>query len=370
MRRFAFLVIISSIAVSCERTADTSQESKMSSSIEQSIIIDSIISLQSKLDSLSSLNLEKLKALRIKELRSIEYTHMHFTPVPDEFNWYRNHGARVETAVYDGPDSTSKQIDMIQAGTYLKIIGNRENRIQVLYRGTKMGYIDLGSIYEYRIMDYQRQLEFLAYTSKSEPYPEREISIEVRNRSDRKLLTTKRFPFGLHGWRVYRIMTTLKDVDLLFNLVYFRESCPGTEIQNFWAYRNTEFDLINSSMATGEGGEYSYESMYFPVKFNDGKVLHLLNGSLQQVINPVTGELNSLGVPDSLDLDPENTVISKWESLSSVLDEDHRPIESDSGNSILVSKYEGRRYFSWNGDSLKLEHEVVDSSRFYSTEMY
>jgi len=122
----------------------------------------------------------------------------------------------------------------------------------------------------------------------------------------------------------------------------FREACPGGG--------STTLISINKDGKLTKIISYSYDTMgnskiYFPLKFESGNILLVLNGNINQIFDSYKGKMNVYEYPKNLGIPIEQLIIkSNVEFAGDIegLSEDEIEIKSSQTN-----------FYQWNGTELK-----------------
>ena len=317
-------------------------------------LMDSIQGLHLQIDSLNQLTETKLAGIKVRSMADIERTEFLFAH-PNELAAYRqpSYGVAVPWArIYDSRDSNAVLIDSLPFRTYLPRVSTDRQTYAVEYGNGKKGFLHPTDIYEYKVYAYEHHLEFLAGFSKATPYSKREVTIQVVSSKDRKQIISRHtLPLTLPYFHIKRAACALKGVDVLLVYSSNNASCPGTTKQIFLAFQQGKLKEITSTFSMGEEGDYNYQKIYFPARFENGKVVMLQDGNLQNIFNYVTGELNTFTVPEEIDIPLDDLVIVESESAHTEFDEDGRPVVDEKGNYALV-KSGGITYYRWDGNKL------------------
>ena len=119
----------------------------------------------------------------------------------------------------------------------------------------------------------------------------------------------------------------------------FRESCPGTSTTTFISVNNEGgLKKITSSYSR----ETSNTTIYFPLKFESGKILLVAGGDVNGIFNYYSGELNTFDYPKEFKV-PINEIIVEIKSEYSGTLEIPEEAEEISRDTI---------YYRWNGTEL------------------
>ena len=132
----------------------------------------------------------------------------------------------------------------------------------------------------------------------------------------------------------------------------FTQSCPSATYNEFIEFDKGKFTFITSDMASGEGNQYNAETVYFPLRFSNGKVLLVAHGDWENIFNYDNATLNTIDYPKTIGVPIENLIAITEEHTEEVLDANREPIMEDEYNNKVKLIKSKPRYYRWDGKSL------------------
>lgn len=158
----------------------------------------------------------------------------------------------------------------------------------------------------------------------------------------------------MHGFRLnISVFNGLKGGGQLIRYETFRESCPGANLNELILLKNGKFHALLSAFATGEMGEYEAETIYYPMKFDNGKVLLVANADLENIFNLSTAELNVFEYNEDIGIPIEELVVRVKRYSETIMDENGEPKMDAQDIDYLVNDIvDEPEFFRWDGEKL------------------
>jgi hypothetical protein len=181
-------------------------------------------------------------------------------------------------------------------------------------------------------------------------------TVELRSFDENKKYSIKdTFTFQelMQGYEIQFIpFNGLKNSGQIIRYRTFRTSCPGAEHNEFVIYSQNGFTKLLSAISIGEDETFDKETIYLPLKFDNGKILLVANGDLKNIFNVQTTELNVLPYPKKLKVPIEQLIIKTKEYTETILNSKEEPIvENKDKEKVRVIK-EKPKYYKWDGTLL------------------
>jgi hypothetical protein len=132
----------------------------------------------------------------------------------------------------------------------------------------------------------------------------------------------------------------------------FTQSCPSATYNEFIVIDNGQFTFITADMSSGEANIYDMETVYYPLRFSNGKVLLVAGGDWEHIFNYDNATLNTFDYPKGIGVPIENLIVITKEHTEEVLDANGEPIMEDEYNYKVKVVKEKTRYFKWDGKKL------------------
>lgn len=194
---------------------------------------------------------------------------------------------------------------------------------------------------------------FRSYQHESDYYIDYLIWIENRHTDNAALKIVKSYDnytypdtFTMKGFASFIEVKpvyfgiALKNVKKMFEVKSFMASCPGTSHSYFVADCSDSFRVVTSSFSTGESTYYQYITAYLPMRFDNGNILLVENGDMENIFNYQTGTLNTWPHPKNLKVPVADLVV--------LVHEDAETTEKD------LAEYEAQDASEWNYKEPKL----------------
>ncbi|MBI1289176.1 MAG: hypothetical protein GC178_16540 [Flavobacteriales bacterium] len=144
-----------------------------------------------------------------------------------------------------------------------------------------------------------------------------------------------------------------KNVNLLLSLTMINDYCGGGETTVFVIDANDSLsELIRTESYYDDGGEGGHASMvWLPITFYTGRVRHILNGDVENVLNTYNGELNMYQLPNGLDAAENEVVVFKDVAETAIVDENEEFLFNEDGSQRYIET-ETLKFLRWNGAEL------------------
>ncbi len=132
----------------------------------------------------------------------------------------------------------------------------------------------------------------------------------------------------------------------------FTQSCPSATYNEYIVIDNGQFTFVTADMSSGEANLYDAETVYFPLKFSNGKILLVAHGEWEFIFNYDTATLNTFDYPKGIGVPIENLIVITKEHTEEVLDANGEPVMEDEYDYKVKVVKEKTRYFKWDGKKL------------------
>lgn len=149
----------------------------------------------------------------------------------------------------------------------------------------------------------------------------------------------------------------LKNINKLIDLEFYNAQCPGTYVHAFVGDCGDSLTVIESSFSSGEQSWYDSRVVYLPFKFDNGKVLLVANGDVQNIFNHQTGELNVFPYPTDCGIPIEELIVivneSGEEEVTEAAEEESEQETAEPETAIdkepILKIQRSVEYYRWNG---------------------
>jgi hypothetical protein len=280
-----------------------------------------------------------------------------------------------ETFIYCSPDEKSKIMGSLAFNSQLNIteLIRRYRNDTIFSTNSKTHIKSIQEIYRAEPEEWYKILygQDTAYIKKEdlalEDYSCYNFLVGIKSTKDVKTIELRSFDennkyqikatFALkdfiHGYEIQFLpFNGLKNSGQIIRYRTFRTSCPGAEHNEFVVYNQNGFTKLLSAFSTGEEESFDEETIYLPLKFDNGKILLVANGDLKNIFNVQTTELNVLPYPKKLKVPIEQLIIKTKEYTETILNSKGEPVvENEDEEKVKVIK-EKPKYYKWDGTLL------------------
>lgn len=282
--------------------------------------------------------------------------------------------------IFSQPSALSSRIEELPFYTNLKIIGNplySDNREWYKIKiHNYTGYIETRDLalqeYEYGEFGYNLVLglgdEGVALGSNGGCLLNR-----VRI-SDNKILESLSLPSeGTHFIKEISTSTLISKKNEYGKntlLVYTTslEACPGTTVDCFMIDTGKKLVLLAQGLSQGEEGWSQSSTVFVPMKFENGKVMLVARGDIENIFNNNTAELNTFPYPTSINVPIENLIVVKNADEEYEFDKDENLVTNKDGSYKLSSSKYSTEFYSWDGVNLLKIKEIAYNSQPVSSQ--
>lgn len=258
--------------------------------------------------------------------------------------------------VYNSPNDTSNIVDTLTFNARIPIIEHIKNKNKEWYRisdNTHSGYIKKEnlSIYSYRYSGY-----LIGYNEK-----DGRSRIELKSfANDNGKYIIDSFIFG-----DYKGDVIVKD--LPFNglensgtyIIKYTTLHGGDATSYYYEYVAYDIDtrmfkkIVSYSSGYYDMCEFDEEIFYFPMKFDNGKILLVKDADYENIFNTQTAELNILEYPKHINIPIEQLIIKISRDAECVFDSSGSLVIDPSTKAGKMKITESEPvYYRWNGQEL------------------
>ena len=325
-------------------------------SADEIALMDSIETALVSIDSLNKLSEGDLIHLANEQYQHEDYGNHTFNNSLRQVGFRYGWGSRLvaSTPLFSEANDTSEHMAQLYLNTELKVLAQQGDWKEVVCKG-KTGFVPNRAVCEQHIPYDDEGIDFLIYTSKFHEggWPQM-VTMMAVDRIENKVLGSLEVPFRVKEYWASRSTSALKNAEYILTLNFTRSSCPGHTENYHYAYKDGEFTEVSHSFGMGEVGYFSYNTVYLPVRFENNHILHLANANTQYAFNWSNGKLESLLVPDSIDIPLDELVVIKSAQGEPEFDKNGNSIFDENGNEIIKDLGSAVHYYRWNGATLEL----------------
>ena len=284
------------------------------------------------------------------------------------------------TDVYAAPNEKGKKITALPPYTSIAIeregidpeTSQKWYMIQYGRNGSNYGYIkdgnlDMGNAYGNFILGKSQLLDTLSevpvpcfkliHAARTQVWDnadmEKTISLELNMRG---------VDYYNHFYMNSLGRTALKENPQIARIYWHHgESCPESYGNLFIAYtKENKLIALPESSGTGEYGSEYYTKVYFPVPFDNGKVLLVENADIKNMYNSWDQTTNTIDYPSECGIPVEELIVAIEADEEGKYDEETgNYVEDENGYPIMEKLKHVVRFYRWNGTNIKLEKEIV-----------
>jgi len=321
-------------------------------------LTDSLKSLRSYQKELEKRRDSAVSTLRLRSVRDIEFHEFVFDhpTLGMEFPNGRCGVLADSTFLYSGANADDTVIATLTFKATFILEAIEGSRAQVtLYTQALSGYIDLKDIYTYRTTLSPGPIEVMIGQKAFAPAEKPALSVVLSKYRQGEKLGVFELSLERNEFKVLGIGTCLKNGPTIFGLV---QSFGDKETMDYYHSNGSNFiKVLEKENRRLEDG-YQYSSVYFPVKYQNGDIRHVLSGPFEGAFNIATGKVNSVELPDSIGLEPESTVIVRSEAgKMAVGNPRYEPFEKE--NEMLLLQSVQTDYYQWDGERLTLHTSLI-----------